>query len=326
MTRKTFRPILAALALAAGLAPALPAQEAASSTAGFKEIWAYVMSGELEHLRDDLPLTDVFYFAAGISGKGELYGGSFGAKPAGKANFRRHLVLADLSNSGLLHFVLAPEFGLRDKLVADLAARLKDYDGVQIDFEAIAAYDKDNFVQFLAKLKAAIGDKLLSVALPARTKATGDAFDYPAIAAVVDRALVMAYDHHWSGSAPGAIAGMDWSAAVAAYALKTIGPDKLVMGMPFYGRVWNDRNQAGSYRFKGIDKLLKENNLNPLRDAEGVPYFSFSATSTYTAYYEDQSSMAKRVGLYQAAGVQKIGFWRLGQEDPAVWRALRVQP
>lgn len=292
----------------------------------FQEIWAYVMASEQDLAKYNYPISDLAYFAAGINDKGELFGGGPLPRKESSEHFRHHLVVAESSNAAVLHFVLSPDFPLRDKLVQDLAAKAGDYDGIQIDFESIAAYDGENFLAFLALLKAALPDKILSIALPARHRFVNDAFDYSAIAPLVDRAFIMAYDEHWSGSKPGSIASMAWCKSVADYANKVIGSAKVIMGMPFYGRIWGEKSPVGAYRFGAIERLSKEKTDNIQRDAEGIPYFNFSTTINYTAYYEDSASISQRAKLYQNSGIGKIGFWRLGQEDPAIWKNLQLGP
>ena len=150
-----------------------------------------------------------------------------------------------------MHFCLDPQFRLRDDLITAIAAAAEPYDGVQIDFETVSASDSDSFYEFLSILKKKLGSKTFSVALPARTRNVGDAFDYAKISSIADRIIVMAYDEHWSGSAPGSIASLEWCRKVSAYSRSIIPPSKLVMGLPFYGRAWATANPAKAYRFFG---------------------------------------------------------------------------
>ena len=41
-------------------------------------------------------------------------------------------------------------------------------------------------------------------------------------------------------------------------------------------------------------------------------------------YFDDVVSTLSRLGMYQAASIGKVAFWRLGQEDPAVWSRLAI--
>lgn len=288
----------------------------------FGEIWAYLMQNEEAFLPTKAPITDLAYFTAKLSIKGELYGVPPIERLAGHPA-RKHLVLAEVSNQALTHFVLAPEFGLRDKLVADLAEAAKPYHGVVVDLELVPSYDAENFMQFLRLLKAAIGSRTLSVCVPARVKRVADAYDYVAIAAVADRVFVMAYDEHWSTSGPGPVASLAWSQRIAAWAVANVPANKLVMGMPFYGRAWGDTNAASAYKHSSLIKLIAEKAAVGGRDAEGLPYAQFSVQVNYVLHYDDAYSIRLRSEIYRNLGVDMIGFWRLGQEDPDVWKLYR---
>jgi spore germination protein YaaH len=133
----------------------------------------------------------------------------------------------------------------------------------------------------------------------------------------------MAYDEHWSTSAPGPIASMKWSRDVAEYALKTIGSEKLVMGLPCYGRTWGSVNTFRAFYFSGIERIKNENSVIDTRREDGIPTFTYDVPVTVTAYYEDGYSLSARSLLYRDMGVRSIGFWSLGQEDGRIWEFLR---
>ena len=326
-------PALAAILVAAALAPAVAQSgvplyveyeaDKPRERLGFREIWAYLMQNEEAMLPSDAPITDLAYFSGRLSVKGELYGVP-PVERLSEAGARKHLVIAEVGNQALLHFVLSPEYGLRDRLVADIAAAALPYDGVVVDFELVPSYDAAAFLEFLSLLDARLGGRMLTVCVPARTRKLDDAYDYARLAAVADRLFVMAYDEHWSGSAAGAVASIAWSDRVAAWAVTAAGAAKVIMGMPFYGRGWGDKNPAGAYRFSSIRKLLAEKSAAQERDAEGIPFFRFSETVNYVVWFDDAHSIARRALEYRGRGVSMIGFWRLGQEDPEVWNLLRI--
>ena len=297
----------------------------ASTPVDFAEVWAYLLSGEELALDESMPITDIGYFGAGLNSFGELVGVPDRAKLA-RWNGRVHLVIAEVSNPALSHFSLNPEYGIRDGLIRAIADAAKDFDGVQIDFETVASPDREQYLSFLKAIKASIGDKILSVALPARTKKIkNDVYDYKEISRIADRIIVMAYDEHWSGSAAGPIASIDWCARVAAWARSKIGKDKLVMGLPFYGRAWGDVNPSKAYRFSTLSNLMNDKSITDVNRSDDIPWFEYEETVRVKVYYEDFHSIFARSRMYRDAKVQNIAFWRLGQEDPGVWNVLRIQ-
>ncbi len=288
-----------------------------------KEIWAYVLSGDEASLNRAWPVSDVALFGAGISSTGKLRG-----VPDRNAfkNYkgRVHMVIAELSNYALLHFCLAPDFPIRTKLIEQIVAAAQQFDGVNIDFESILTEDTENFLSFLKAVKKGIGNKILSVALPARIKKINEAYDYEKVSAIADRVIIMAYDEHWSGSKPGSVASLSWCSNVARYALETIGAKKLVMGIPFYGRAWSEINPSRAYRYPTVQKLMQDKGVASINIIDGSNYFEYTETVKVYVYYEDYRSVHRRADMYAGMGIHQISFWRVGQEDTEIWKHLSL--
>jgi spore germination protein YaaH len=289
----------------------------------FTEIWGYLVAGREQGLKLNYPISDLAYFGAEIDTYGKLTDVPNRRKVASFPG-RVHLVLA-CNGRSLTHFILEPGSVLRKALVADLLEAAKPYDGLQIDFELIPGRDGDNFLSFLKELRDGLGNKMFTIAVPARRKTiSDDIFNYEKIKPLVDRIFVMAYDEHWSTSAPGSIASLGWCRSVAEYALKAVGPEKLVMGLPFYGRAWGDANPSIAYVHSGIEKIKTENSVTDVIRDNGIPTFTYKTTVKVTAYYEDIHSLNIRSGMYRGIGVKSLGFWALGQEDPNVWNFFKL--
>lgn len=290
----------------------------------FREIWGYLSPGEEKLLAPEWPVTDIALFSASISSTGKLIGIP-NRESLRSFSGRVHLVVAEVSNRPLTHFCVSPDYPVRARLVRDIVEAAKPFDGVQIDFEQILDADAGHFASFLADIRKGIGTRMLSVALPARTRKVRDAFDYDRIGPIVDRVIVMAYDEHWSGSNPGPIASFGWGVRVAGYALERLGSEKLVMGMPFYGRAWADSNPAKAYRNSTLQSVLAERDNAVYSREAGIPKASYSQTVNVTVFYEDAQSIADRARMYRNLDVLKIGFWKIGQEDRGVWPYLKVR-
>ncbi|WP_169311874.1 glycosyl hydrolase family 18 protein [Gracilinema caldarium] len=290
----------------------------------FREIWGYVQAGEESALDLAWPVSDVALFSASISSTGKLKGIPKRSKLSGYTG-KVHLVVAELGNYALTHFCLNPAYPVRSSLITQIAEAAQNFDGVQIDFEAVLTDDKDNFISFLRSIKSQIGKKTLSIALPARTKKVAEAYNYEQIAQVADRIIIMAYDEHWSGSTPGSVASLTWCEKVADYALKTIGNKKLVMGIPFYGRAWGEINPSRAYRFSSLSKLMEEKGIQETSRVDGSVYFEYSELIKVKVFYEDHRSVHQRAELYYTQGINNIAFWRIGQEDRTIWNFLHVQ-
>ena len=288
----------------------------------FKEVWGYVITGREAALTRGLPISDVCYFSAEIDSYGKL--GAIPSRQRISFPGRVHLVIVCHSAS-LIHFSILPGSRERRELIADIIAAARNYDGLQINFENVPARDGEAFVSFLQELRAGLGNKIFSVAIPARTRRiTNDVYDYARIRPHVDRMLIMAYDEHWSGSRPGSIASLQWCRNVAEYCLNTIGPEKLIMGIPFYGRTWGNYSPSRALIYDSIAGIINERSARVRRE-ESIPTFDYDVNVQVKVYYEDAYSLTTRMEMYKAMNVNSIGFWRIGQETTDIWKYLKLE-
>jgi len=291
------------------------------------ETWAYLMKGEENHFPAQSPITDVACFSAKVDGDGTLNGGHLRppALPGANPGTRYHLVVTIPWNTTLAHIFLDPELPFRNRIIAGIAKRSKPFDGVQIDFESIGKDDGTTYLNFLAAVRKALPEgKLFSVAVMARwaghkQKNPTDAFDYPFIGMIADRVIVMAYDEHYRGGGPGPVASLPWCKKIYSYALATIGPDKLVMGIPLYGRGWQTPSLARSYKNREVvDELLTKGIKSTWHPETGGTY-SFTETVTVTVHYETLQSLEAKLNLYSQRPIRGIAYWRIGQEPKGFW-------
>ena len=307
-----------------GVTITLPDLDKPFPSAAFGEIWGYVLAGREKELKNKFPLSDVGYFAAEVDSYGKLT--DIPKRKNLKFTGRVHLVVVCNSRS-LSHFVLIPGSVHRKELIADLLDAAKDFDGLQIDFESIPIRDADDFFSFLKDLRQGLpSDKMFTIALPARNKKVkDDQYDYEKIKPYVDRILVMAYDEHWSGSKPGSVASMKWCKRVAEYSLNVIGKEKLIMGLPFYGRAWGDYTPSRALIYSTTEKIINEHNVKEIKRDNGIPIFEYTRNVKIVVYYEDTYSLCARMDMYKTMGVASIGFWRIGQETSEVWDYLKLE-
>ncbi len=289
------------------------------------EVWAYLMKGEESYFPAASPITDVACFSAAVNGNGHLEGGHL-APPALPANhLRYHLVVTMPWNPTLAHIYLDPELPFRDRIIADIVQRSKPYDGIQIDFEGVSKEDGTNYLNFLAAVRKVLPkEKLLSVAVMARWaehKASNpaDAYDYAVINLIADRIVVMAYDEHYRGGPAGSIASLPWCKKVYDYAQKTIDPNKLVMGIPLYGRSWQKDKTVHAYRNPEVWTDLRIRQTELTSDPENGGTYSYTTNVTIAVHFETLPSLDAKMELYASKPTRGIAFWRISQEPLNFW-------
>lgn len=290
----------------------------------FKETWGYVMEGREDEYIPESPITDVCYFSADINCYGELSSVPVRSRlKTGKA--RCHLVIACESRAAT-HLALNPQFETRKQILKDIVRAAGPYDGVQLDLEYIPARDRKHFITFIGDLRYMLKGKPLSVCVPARFKrGSEDTYPYADIALYCDRVFVMCYDEHWSTSRPGAVASPEWCSKVLAYAQAAIPSKKLVMGIPLYGRTWASETTAGAWYNSGANRIMREHGVEEVVYEDDIPSFKYTANVDVTGYFNDTWSVLKLCRMYEEAGVQSVGFWRLGQESEDLWDWVKVR-
>jgi len=306
------------------LLPLYTLREPSGQPVNLKESWGYVMQNRLNEYDNSIPLTDVCFFSAEINCYGELVSVPNRSKiNTGKA--RCHLVITCDSKS-LTHFILQPGTKVRNNLLKAIVKAGAPYDGVQIDFELVPARDRKYFINFLSDLRYMLGKhKWFTVCVPARFKLLSeDIYPYEEIASYSDRVFIMAYDEHWSGSKPGAVASIEWCKKVMEYAKKSIPEKKLIMGIPFYGRTWASQNTAGAWYFSGANRIMTENKVTDVIYENDIPTFKYTTQVDVTGYFNDAYSSLQLCRLYEDAGIRKMGFWRVGMESPDFWKWIKI--
>ncbi len=213
------------------------------------------------------------------------------------------------------------------------------YDGITIDFEGLNPTDKPMLTAFMGSLYARLHPegKLVAMAIAAKTKeiTTGwaAAYDYPALGAVTDYLLVMAYDYHWATGDPGPVAPMDRLRPSADYTVARVPANKVVWGVGVYGYDWGlnptggwDGQHAEYRAFSEANTLAATPGAQSGYD-EGAqaPWVQYQRDNqTRQVWYENVRSFNAKLQLIQDYGMAGFGIWRIGQEDPAIWASIEA--
>ncbi|WP_340673606.1 glycosyl hydrolase family 18 protein [Brevibacillus agri] len=229
----------------------------------------------------------------------------------------------------------------RDKLIAQLIhySHLYDLDGINIDFENVYYEDKERLVQFVRELTPYLHQQGLTVSIDVTIKSNAKTWsmflDRKALAQVVDYMAVMTYDEHWAASPKaGSVASLPWVEAGLQGVLEEVPNEKLLLGVPFYTRLWTEAKQAdGTIKVSSkalsmprAQEWVQERKLTPVLDeASGQQYVEYRDPkdgNVYKMWLEDVSSMKKRIELVKKYDLAGVASWRRGFEEPEIWPAI----
>ena len=155
-----------------------------------------------------------------------------------------------------------------------------------------------------------------------KKKNPNDAFDYPFISRIADRVIIMAYDeHHRSGTA-GPIASLPWCKKIFSYATKTIDSDKLIMGIPLYGRAWQQEKTARAFRNTEVWTDIRTHQPQIESNAPNGGSYSYTTNVTINVHFESMPSLDAKMDLYASKPIQGVAFWRISQEPVNFWDHL----
>ncbi|RKD26741.1 hypothetical protein BEP19_16195 [Ammoniphilus oxalaticus] len=221
-----------------------------------------------------------------------------------------------------------------DKLADDLAQAVikHNLDGVNIDIENLTFEQRDLQTKFLTRLTNQLRPlgKTVSIAVaPARSDTTvgwAGSYDFEAIGKVVDTVFIMAYDQSYQQGPEGPVAGLNWVEQSVKYLTTKIPKEKLVLGVPFYGRYWTGAEKGTGIIYPQTMKWIERNNaktnLDPTHQTHVSRFYDQESGQQVEIWFDSANTLLKKVELVEKYGLKGWGGWRLGQEDPALWSAL----
>ena len=257
---------------------------------------------------------------------------------------------ADNKQGGSFSALCKSESG-RKAFAEDCLAFLKKYqlDGVDLDWEypglswsgaaCDPSCDVDNYVLLVKQLRETLGDAYtISYAGYCMDKQpTTGGYRYVDIKGMdpyVDYVNIMTYDldeaphHHSALNDPRAY--KDCKRAVDAYLNAGVSPDKLVLGIPFYGRhSWSQSPTAITY--KSILSLDPYQYRRNKWDAQASCPYVETMSGEFFCGYDNPRSIAIKGEWVRKNGMRGLMYWEYDQDDDkgtlrrAVWNAVMTQ-
>lgn len=277
------------------------------------------------------------FFTLTRLGKGEVEEnvGAEGKKYITWAKQNGYQVWPSISNNSYIDTTaeIMRDYKLREKLINKILEYTTTYqlDGINIDFENMYAEDKDNFSQFLAELRPRLNEigAVLSVDVtaPDGGETWSMCYNRNSIGKIADYIIFMGYDQYGvSSTTSGTTAGGDW---VETNIKKFLGQegveaDKLILGMPFYTRLWTERNGKMTSTevklMKDIDKVLPTSAKRTWDENLKQYYAEYTQNgATYKMWIEDEKSIEAKLDLISQYNLAGAAFWEKDMETDSIW-------
>lgn len=218
----------------------------------------------------------------------------------------------------------------RQKLIDSLMNDLITYgiDGINVDFEQLSMDCGEHFVEFIRELSVACrkNGKVLSVDnyVP---RDFNDYYDRKEQGIVADYVIVMGYDEHYAGGEAGPVASLPYVEKGIADTLKEVPKEKVINSVPFYTRIWTEKDgktTSKAYGIRDAKNWIKENNIElEWQDDLGVYYGeSSNENGVQSVWMEEEKSLGLKVDLINEYDLVGAACWKLGFEDRSIWEIV----
>ena len=216
---------------------------------------------------------------------------------------------------------------LISRLMAD--ADTYQYDGINLDFEAVTEESASDFLQFVRELSVQCRKRkiILSVDnyIPVNLRAY---YNYEEQSDYVDYIIMMNYDEHWSTSEPGSVSSRTFFSNNLTRALTKVDKKQLICGCPFYTRIYQVTDGVSKGQEAGMQQAIDTvtaAGVTPVWDEETGQYTaSWSSGNTqYYVWLEEERSFAIRMQAVKESDCAGIACWQLGRELPDIWDVIK---
>ena len=255
-------------------------------------------------------------------------------------------LVSNLENSDVDTTYVLTHTSTRQNLVNQIVSVAIQYnlDGINLDFEALNREEVgDAYIQFVRELsiKCENNGIVLSIDNYVPTSYTSF-YNRSEQANFADYVVIMGYDEHYAGSDEGSVSSLGWVRQGVIDTLAEVPANQVILGMPFYTRVWaltpdeeagdNDDIDANIlysvssqvYGMRSANNLLANYGVEKqwLEDS-GQNYAEFESEGiTYKVWLEDSASAEARLKLMDKYELAGASFWKLGFETSDVWDTI----
>lgn len=300
-------------------------------------------------------LTHVAYFSAEVDESSTTTGGFTTTR-----NWSSTQVVNYCKSNGVKIHLTVTMFDNHSRVLANATYRanlinniktqlaLRSADGVNIDFEGMAADQKTNFRLFISELGASLKPDGYALVIDLPAVDWNGIFDntfFTTVNTVVDQYFIMAYDYYWRGSTTaGPISPVTTGTAIRhversidAYTGVGLPGAKMIAGFNYYGYQWpvvSDVRMATTTG-QGVSRTYAQVKTELASIPAGDRFYDDpykspwyrhqNAGQWYQTWYDDATSLTVKYNLVKSKGIAGTGMWALSYDgaNTELWQALK---
>lgn len=234
----------------------------------------------------------------------------------------------------------------RENLINQVIAEAIQFnlDGINLDFELISTECGEHYIQFVRELSVKCRQNGLVFSIDNYVpQPYNEHRDLKEQGIVADYVVLMGYDEHTEGSyEAGSVSSYGYVKSGIEDALEVVPKEKLVMGIPFYTRLWQETDktpeqiaadegtEAALYSKSITSTALSMDEAQQTLTQNGVEtswdnntkqnYAQWEVDGTvYKIWLEDSASLEEKMKLIKGANLAGVAEWALGMENSGIW-------
>lgn len=202
-------------------------------------------------------------------------------------------------------------------------------DGINMDFEAMKTDDRNLYSQLIKEMAPILRKNGITLSVDTYFVSY---IDRKVIGKFADYIILMGYDQrgNWS-TEPGSISECSWveKNVVSLIEDSKIDSSKIILGVPFYTRLWTVNSASGNlstkiYSMDDCTSFVNKYKIDvKYDDGAGQNYAEYtSGNIVYKLWIEDGTSIKNRIDIINKYNLAGISGWRKGLELDSIWNII----
>ncbi len=195
--------------------------------------------------------------------------------------------------------------------ISELIVKTKSL-SIQLDLEYLPPEYAPKLASFLKSLRMRLKGTRITMAVFPQTgfpKKWSKFHDTKLIGPLIDEITVMCYDFHRPGTDPGPVTGIAWAERNIEYLLTHIPPQKIRLGIPAYGYMWDEKGKATAVSLLSAKRLLSKGTC--YRHKSGTLHIKTNQNShRLVGYLSDNALIESMTSIAKKHSLAGYAVWR----------------